>query len=394
MATDIKSEPASERPSMNLDQATDAISQIMRSSVADEAPPAPPQQALEDPDVPVAEEPGTNQTSPQDMAETEAGEGDPRDSLSEAKEPPDKDAENESATEGAAEDTDEIELDPQQLASLHGLDEDDLVIDDEGSIRIRAKVDGKVSEVPISELKDSYQLAKTSQQRLQQLAEERKTFEEERKTVTEQLTQQHQMMTDALTAIEQQYAHDWQQVDWKRLREEDPERYTIMRQDYDERMRQISAFKQGVEQRQQQQLLEKQELQQRLWQEGAMKLNDAFVSGDYKSAPKWDEPEKQRLMSWMTEQGFTQKDISEVSSWLVFKWARDSMLRKDDRAAAKKAVKRVVKLPKVKTAKPGAKEDARKSAKKNAVQEARARQRKSGGDMNSTTELIRSIFNS
>lgn len=393
MSTEIKSSPASTREPTNIDQATDVISNLIRSestpevknpAVSRQEEPAPdPEYGTEDPDIEVPDEEIESASQAEVPTETP-----------EASEKPSKEAKTESPSDEESQDTEEIELDPGQLATLHGLDEDDLLIDEQGSIRIKAKVDGKIAEVPISELKDSYQLAKTSQQRLQKLSEDRKTFEEQRQQIGEQLTQQHQQMTDALTAIEQQYAHDWHQVDWKRLREEDPENYTIKRQDYDDRMRQIGAFKNEVASRQQQQLLEKQEQQQKLWQEGALRLNDAFTTSGYKSAPKWDESEKQRLVSWMGEQGFTQNDIGDVSSHLVFKWARDSMLRKDEQSAARKSMKRVIKLPKVKAAKPGSKTNERAVAKQTSVHNAKARQRKAGGNLDSTTELIKQIFNS
>lgn len=297
----------------------------------------------------------------------------------------------------------EIELDPQQLASFFGVDEDDFHLTEEGQIAVRAKVDGQTNEVSLKDLKDSYQLTKTSQQRLQKLSEDRKTFETERTTSLESLGQQQQFMGQALQAIEQQYAQDWQNVDWQRLRADDPETYATRRQDYDDRARKVAQFKQLFVEASSQVAAENQKSRETSFQEGFQRLNETFSSTPYKTSPKWDEGERGRLANWMVEQGFDQKEMGNVSSWLVFKWARDSMLRADEGTAAKQAVKRVLKLPKVKSAKPGT-SSVKGSSKQNDIDAAKARQRRAAkpgnnpytrkSNLRETTDLIAKLLRS
>lgn len=297
----------------------------------------------------------------------------------------------------------EIELDPQQLASFFGVEEDDLQLTDSGQISVRAKVDGQISEVSLKDLKDSYQLTKTSQQRLQKLSEDRKTFETQRTTSLEALGQQQQFLGQALQAIEQQYAQDWQEVDWQRLRSEEPEAYATRRQDYDDRARKVAQFKQLFTEASGQLAQEKQRNKETTFQAGFQRLNEAFSSAPYKTSPKWDEGERGRLANWMVDQGFEQKEMADVSSWLVFKWARDSMLRSDEGAEAKKTVKRVLKLPKVKVAKPGS-GSTKGGNKRNDIDDAKSRQRRAAktgnnpftrkSNLKESTDLIAKLLRS
>lgn len=318
--------------------------------------------------------------------------------------PPSEGESPEAVSETQLEDVvEEIELDPQQLASFFGVDEDDFHLTEEGQIAVRAKVDGQTNEVSLKDLKDSYQLTKTSQQRLQKLSEDRKTFETERTTSLESLGQQQQFMSQALQAIEQQYAQDWQNVDWQRLRADDPETYATRRQDYDDRARKVAQFKQFFVEASSQVAAENQKSRETSFQEGFQRLNETFSSTPYKTSPKWDEGERGRLANWMVEQGFDQKEMGNVSSWLVFKWARDSMLRADEGTAAKQAVKRVLKLPKVKSAKPGT-SSVKGSSKQNDIDAAKARQRRAAkpgnnpytrkSNLRETTDLIAKLLRS
>lgn len=318
--------------------------------------------------------------------------------------PPSEGESPEAVSETQLEDVvEEIELDPQQLASFFGVDEDDFHLTEEGQIAVRAKVDGQTNEVSLKDLKDSYQLTKTSQQRLQKLSEDRKTFETERTTSLESLGQQQQFMGQALQAIEQQYAQDWQNVDWQRLRADDPETYATRRQDYDDRARKVAQFKQLFVEASSQVAAENQKSRETSFQEGFQRLNETFSSTPYKTSPKWDEGERGRLANWMVEQGFDQKEMGNVSSWLVFKWARDSMLRADEGTAAKQAVKRVLKLPKVKSAKPGT-SSVKGSSKQNDIDAAKARQRRAAkpgnnpytrkSNLRETTDLIAKLLRS
>lgn len=357
-----------------MHEAASVISGILNKERTDPTPAAPTEAPPAAEPAPVARQ----ESAPAPAQAPEASsttDGPEQDAQAGEQEAPPKDGEPAADAIQQDDAVEEIELDPQQLASFFGVEEDDLQLTDSGQISVRAKVDGQTSEVSLKDLKDSYQLTKTSQQRLQKLSEDRKTFETQRTASLESLGQQQQFLGQALQAIEQQYAQDWQEVDWQRLRSEEPETYATRRQDYDDRARKVAQFKQLFTEASSQLAQEKQKNRETTFQEGFQRLNETFSSSPYKTSPKWDEGERARLAGWMVDQGFGQKEMADVSSWLVFKWARDSMLRSDEGAEAKKTVKRVLKLPKVKAAKPGS-GSAKDGSKRNDIDAAKSRQRR------------------
>jgi len=370
MATEVAHEPAAARKPLDVHSGSDAISGILNREVPDQSPP----------DEVVSDESAPDREPADQRAE-------PVEDDTEAKESPKDDEPKE---EPESEVTSEVELEPAQVARLLGLEEDAIDVDDDGGIQIHTRIDGKPATVSLQDLRHSYQLAQTHEERLRQLGRERKVFEEQSQTVLAGLMNQHQAFTQGVKTLEEEYAKDFQSVDWTTLRAEDPTEYNAKRLDYDDRRKRIEEYKaQAFNQVQQLQQHHASQLQ-RKQSEGAKALEEAFGGDLYKSAPKWDEAERKRLGEWIMEQGFPAQDIAGVGVWQVFKWARDSMLREQELKQAKETVRKVTKMPKV--VKPGASKSP-DHTKKAQVKELKGRQRKSGGDLRSTEKLIRGIMN-
>lgn len=366
---------------MNINQATNHLSEILGANQGDKETPKVEKKAVEQgetPDVPV-QDPVETQEAPQDDEDSPPKGGQPGDEEERAKsednaeEPPGNDA-GSSEGEGEAA-VDAYEIEPAVLAQFLGVEEDDLILSEYGGMAVKTKVDGKVSEVGIKELKDSYQLAKASQARMQTLAEEKKQFDTQKTEAMQTITGQQEYMTAALQAIENAYAQEFQQTDWQRLQSDDPDGYATRRQSFDQRMLQVQQFKQQFEGQIKQLNEQKESDQKTRWDAGFRKLNDTFSGKEYMHAPKWDDSAKEGLANYMVQAGMSPEAVGKVDNWLVFKWARDSMLRGKEMAIAEKTVKRVIKLPKV--AKPGtATRTNKKSSKSKAVADAKSRQRK------------------
>jgi hypothetical protein len=200
---------------------------------------------------------------------------------------------------------------------------------------------------------------------------------------------QHQQFNQSVEAIEAEYASDFQSVQWNTLREEDPTEYNAKRLDYEDRKQRIIQFKAHSQQQSnvlqaehQQKFAEKQTA-------GAKFLTEVFEGEAYRNSPKWDEEATQDLAKWIMDQGFTTQEIAQVAEPKVFKWARDSMLRERELKAAKETVKKVTKITKV--AKPGkSKPPAEISKGRN--KDLKTRQRKSGGGLKETTDLISGLL--
>ena len=361
MATEVAHEPVAARKPLTLNEGVDAISGILSAE-----PEESPEVQAETPEV-----------------ETEVEE--PEEAVPVKAEEPVK--EDEPAKE--SETTSEVELEPAQVAELLGLEADALDVDDDGAIQIHTKIDGKPAKVPLKDLRHSYELAQTHEERLRQLGRERKAFQEESKASLEQLANQTQQMAQSIQMLEEEYASDFQSVDWNALRLEDPTEYNIKRLDYEDRKQRINQYKATAQQ--QSQALQQQHQQRvaEMQAEGAKALTDVFQGEAYKSAPKWGDEEGQRLAKWIMDQGFTAQDIGQVGVWQIFKWARDSMLREEEMKQAKETVKKVTKTTKV--VKPGRSKPPAEISKSK-TKELKARQRKSQGGLKETTDLISSLL--
>lgn len=369
MATEVAHEPTAARKPLTLNEGVDAISGILSQEPAEEV-----QEEAVEPEVQAKEEPEPEIEEPEEAAQEV-----------EAKEEPVK----EDKAEKSEDVTSEVELEPAQVAQILGLEDDAIDVDDDGGIQINTKVDGKPAKVSLKDLRHSYELAATHEERLRQLGRERKAFQDESKAALEQLTNQTQQLNQSIQTLEEEWASDFQSVDWNTLRLEDPTEYNAKRLDYEDRKQRINQYKAQSQQQSQALFQEHQKKLREQQSEGAERLTEVFQGEAYRNAPKWGDEEGQKLAKWIIDQGFSPEDIGQVGVWQVFKWARDSMLREQELKQARETVKKVTKTTKV--IKPGkTKPPSEISATK--TKELKARQRKSGGGLKETTDLIRSVL--
>lgn len=370
----------------SVHEASDVISGIIsptaekpRETPAQEpeqARPAPvrqqAQEPIETPDEPLQDDPGAQDAPDTDVEDTAPIE-----------------ASEQSESAGTPDDATEIELEPSQLAALLGLKEEDLVVDDDGALSFKAKLDGGSVSVPLSDLRESYQLTKRADQRLTKLGDDRKAFEAERDTKFQHLQQQSEQMAQAITTIEREYAAEWENVDWQKLRAEDPGEFAVRRADFEDRARRLNGYKAQHQQQVQQGQEAWQQEQQKSFQEGHQKLNDAMAGPEFAKAGEWNEDAKNEVYQSMVASGVPEQILQSTPYWQAFVWARKAMLYDKMTTEAKKTAKKVARLPKI--TKPGAKKS-KTQAKRGNLAEARIKQRKGGGNIQSTAERISAIM--
>lgn len=339
-----------------------------------------------------ASEPAETASEPSSEPSSEPVESDPEASPETA----------EASPETAPEPVEDIEIGQEMLAELLGLKENDLVVDETG-VRVLTKSDGEIDSVPLKDLKASFQQQKTVQKRLEKIAHERKEFEANRDAAITSLGDQQKQLNMAVEYLETQYANDWKQVNWQQLREDDPDQYTLRRQDVEERTRAIKAFKEDLTNQIAQYDRQMADNMQQSWVEGSKKLDEAFSGDSYKQSAPWDDAEKTKLSVWMAKNGLSEDGMRKIDNWLFFKWARDAMLREQEVKAGAAAVRQVAKLPKLKVAKPGSKSPQGRP-KTIRLDEAKAKQRKAAklrgkvtgvkSNLKETTNLIKEIMRS
>lgn len=174
---------------------------------------------------------------------------------------------------------------------------------------VTVKVDGKTTQVPLSELINGYSREAHFTHKSQAFAEQQREWESQKQTVTQSLQQHLQTVTNLVTLAHQELLRDYQGIDWNKLQTEDPIRWSILDRQFQHRNAQIQqAMQQTAAQYQAQQQAQQQELAQRLPQEEEKMLA---------AIPQWrDEAKFQAdrvVMAQMGQKmGFTPAELSQI----------------------------------------------------------------------------------
>jgi hypothetical protein len=184
---------------------------------------------------------GTPKETTEDVVETPEV-SDVTEEVTEATEVTAEAAEEARPAEAEQEAEDQIQLDADQFAGLLGIDTDDLVVNDEGQVRIRTRVDGEEGDATPSDLLERYQRDANLTNRSKKVAELEKSYKQKVDDFTQQTTTQAQQAATLLEAIDQAYQRDFASVNWEDLRADNPGEYAAQRQAFSERQTQKDAL--------------------------------------------------------------------------------------------------------------------------------------------------------
>jgi len=135
--------------------------------------------------------------------------------------------------EADKEEGDDVEQEDEGTA-----DDDDVTDDDEAKPElVTIVVDGKEEQVTQDELKAGYQRQASTTRKAQALAEERRAFEAEQ---TETRAQRDRYAKEVAAILAQQKAAN---VDWEKLKEEDPDAYAVKWADHQRHQEQVASAK-------------------------------------------------------------------------------------------------------------------------------------------------------
>lgn len=311
--------------------------------------------------------------TPQEPIELEAEEV-----LDDAEELPEDDDSTDDEEEGS---------DDYTLAKYLGVDEERIVVGEDGSVSLKAVIDGESKDVPLSELAKSYQLQGHVNNKSIALEAERKEFE----GVKQQAAQEIQTRIQGVTALnkmaEDQLVGEYNNIDWDRLRSENPSEWSALRQEFSERAQQVQQTQalageelQRIQQEQQQ--VSQQQQQARLQSEfGKMLENN----------PNWADSavrksELDSMKTFLTDTySFGEEDMQHVTDSRLVSLIQDAMkYRNNSVAGQKKIVKPVPKFQK-----PGAqKASSANLAKARSVKAKRAAVKQSNGSISDVASLI------
>lgn len=279
--------------------------------------------------------------------EAEAVSVDAEESEGEAQaEPDDETSEDQDEPEDA---TDEVELDAESLAGVLGLDADSVVIDDDGNISFKTKIDGDIGTAKLADLVKSYQIEGHLTKKSMALAEERKAFDSKMQEYQQQVAERLAVVDQYTSQAEQQLLAEYQSVNWQQLRNEDPGRYAQLQQDFGLKAQQLQQIKGNAAQfvaqeREKQQAAIAQQAQKMLQQEQELMLADN---------PSWADPkamasEVSAMVELGKEHGFSEQEVRSIRDHRMIRLFKLAVAGANATKAAQQiSAKKVKKVPKV-----------------------------------------------
>lgn len=262
-------------------------------------------------------------------------------------------------------------------------DDGDYEVDEEEeqpeTLRYSIKVDGEEQEVTLDELRNGYQRQADYTRKSQALAEQRKAYEANLQAIQserEQYSQALQMMV----AQQKNELSQYENIDWKTLKEDDPMEYMEKRLEFQEARDKIAR----VQQEQQRVAAE----QQQRVQQQLSEIMQAEFTKLKEALPAYADPSsnlKNELRDYGLSLGFSQQDLDSISDHRVVLVLHKAMLQ--DRAAQGTVRKAKSSKPVPKVVKSGTPESKTQRSKK-ATQQRRERLARTGSTRDATSVFL------
>jgi hypothetical protein len=253
------------------------------------------------------------------IEESEEDDTQPDDSIQEM-----EDADNEETDDVEETDSDE----DVTWANTLGIDEKNVVLDEEGNLAgINVKVDGKVSTVGVKDLIAGYQSNKSNTNKSKQLADDRRDFDNIKNAVANEYVSKIETVNKLTQHLKDTLMGSYKDVDWNRLRVDNPGEYAAMVQDFNLRNSEIEQISSAVNNEMQgvgqQMTAEQQAIQQEYIKSQADKVLE--------KNPSWAKPEVfKKALAEMTDfvadaYGFTQQEFGGIQDARLLEVVKDAM---------------------------------------------------------------------
>jgi hypothetical protein len=301
----------------------------------------------------------------------EPQEAEPAEELESTDEIPDEDSEADSEDEAEElieddpeEDTDDDELEEESESEEEGEEEDVYTV----------KVGDDELEVSLDELMKGYSRQSDYTKKAQALSEQRKdvdTLTQQHQAEIQQIQQERQQYMDSLTQVIENANLDQFNVDWDRLKAEDPLEYITKKQEFQDAKDKVAQLQ---HQQQQTAIRQQQQHQEQLQQQMSYEHTQLV-----EKLPDWGQPDKQtqlagELRSYLSDQGYVPDEIDGLIDHRSFIVAHKAMMYDRLRKADPKA-KKLKNKPRVVR---GGKGTTKAKASRDRVQQNRNRLKQSG----------------
>lgn len=219
----------------------------------------------------------------------------------------------ESAVEEPASDEPSEEDGPQyslaDVAKVLGVDESFLDVDEDGSLKVKTKIDGKEGAAKFADLVKSYQLQGHVDAKVRQAAETEKAIAERVKQIESWAQAGMQRMDALANAANHVLMSEFAGVNWDALVRDDPIAYQEKRHQWETRSAQVNQFLQSVE-------AQRNEFQQ-AYQWKQQQTAQRELSRLASLVPEWTddkvrESERVELAQWLHKKGASEETINSL----------------------------------------------------------------------------------
>lgn len=205
----------------------------------------------------------------------------------------------------------EQEEEPQSVstadvAKFLGVDESALDVDEDGTIKVKTKIDGKEGTAKFQELLKNYQLQGHAENKARQAAEAQKALDARRAEIEQQATAKLQQVEQLANVAAAELMREYQSVNWEALRATDPGQYAALRADFQERNAKLQNVFQHAKQEAVQREQEMARSKAEFVAQQAAKLPEII--------PEWKDPAIQskevgEIRDWALKNGFQPQEV-------------------------------------------------------------------------------------
>lgn len=217
---------------------------------------------------------------------------------------------NVDADEDGQQESQESQLTTSDLSKFLGIDESLIDVDDDGTVKLKTKIDGAEGTAKLTDLLKSYQLEGHVNKKSMEVAEREKALQQYMQQAESQAQARLKHVESLANVAARELLKDYNSIDWNTLEVQDPGQAALLRQKFQERQYQIRSVINEVEQNKTLQEQKAQEQRQSMLSAEAQKLPELI--------PEWKDDaiaskERGEIMQWGVKAGFTPDELSQVA---------------------------------------------------------------------------------
>ncbi len=269
----------------------------------------------------------------------------------------------------------------EDVAQLLGVDADRVDVDADGRLVLVGKVDGEAHPFSLKDLLDNAQMYEAGGKRLEQAKEKSQSQIQQIEQQRQQVQDQYAAAAKLVTELENAFKSQYDSINWKQLREDDPAEYAAKQAEMRDHQNKIDRYKQEAVEQFRSVIESATQVSPEQQQEVIQREQEALME----KVPEWKDQkvarhEQAELVKHLKGRGYSEQEIVAASvhnpDHRFIQLARESMLYNQGKAKVKAATKRVKKVPRV--VKPGTTSATQQASTNERVKKARARLNKTG----------------